>query len=555
MLVVDDNSEKRFALGRALTRAGFAVWEAETGEQGIGRAAEDPDLILLDVNLPDLHGFEVCRRIKADPRTAHIPVLHLSQTHVDPAAHARGLESGADAYLSEPVDPVVMIATVRALLRLRRAEDRLRRAVAHAEITDGLTAELASALTPDEVLAAVTRRALAEIGARDATIYLIEPRGRRLELAYTTYRVPTPEEFVSVEVSADFPPAEAARTGEALFGDRSAMVESFPTAADAHADRGGGSWAMIPLTAYGRPLGAMSIAFFADTPVDADVRSLLVTLGERCGQALERAELYEYQRHIATTLQDSLLPAALPVIPGVEIAARYRAGTAAMEVGGDFYDVFPCGDAWLVIIGDVCGRDAEAAALTALARHTIRAFAQHLSRPGELLELLNEAIIAGGAPLGTRLVTAACLFIERDGADVNVTAAVAGHPPPLILRRGGAVEPITTTGPLLGYVEDAEIRETTDRLRVGEGLLLYTDGLTEARRGSDFFGETRLHELLGALTAESSDAVAAGEADAERIADDIVAAVTAHAETLTDDLALLLLCLRSTEGGVGAGIT
>src|SRR6478736_1499714 len=118
VLVVDDSPENRYAAGRYLGRAGFAIWEAETGAQGLAMAAEDPDLILLDVHLPDIDGFEVCRRLKEDPVTARIPVLQRSQSHVDDAARVHGLESGADAYLAEPVDPTVLIATARALLRV-----------------------------------------------------------------------------------------------------------------------------------------------------------------------------------------------------------------------------------------------------------------------------------------------------------------------------------------------------------------------------------------------------------------------------------------------------
>src|SRR5215217_5852442 len=127
ILHVDDNPATRYTIGRTLGREGFEVREADTGEQALRLAKEGPDLVILDVKLPDIGGFEVCRRIKADPTTATIPVLHLSATYVTDEAQATGLDGGADGYLVQPVDPRVLVATVKALLRLRRAEEELNR--------------------------------------------------------------------------------------------------------------------------------------------------------------------------------------------------------------------------------------------------------------------------------------------------------------------------------------------------------------------------------------------------------------------------------------------
>jgi PAS domain S-box-containing protein len=129
ILHVDDHPTTRYAIGRILGREGFRVMEAATGREALRLAKEGPDLIILDVNLPDIGGFEVCRRIKANPTTATIPVLHLSATYVTEEAQATGLESGADGYLVQPVDPHVLVATVKALLRLGRAEEELNRIV------------------------------------------------------------------------------------------------------------------------------------------------------------------------------------------------------------------------------------------------------------------------------------------------------------------------------------------------------------------------------------------------------------------------------------------
>jgi len=128
VLLVDDDEAKRYTLGRTLRRAGFTVVEATTGEDALRRTAESPDLVILDVKLPDLSGFEVCRRIKADPATASIPVLHVSATFVQSEDRVQGLDCGADGYLADAVQPPELIASVNALLRVRRAEEKAREA-------------------------------------------------------------------------------------------------------------------------------------------------------------------------------------------------------------------------------------------------------------------------------------------------------------------------------------------------------------------------------------------------------------------------------------------
>jgi signal transduction histidine kinase len=133
ILTVDDNEALRYTLVRSLRDAGYQVIEARTGAEALARAAELPDLITLDVNLPDMNGFQVCRKIKADPATNHIPILHVSSTFVDPQSRVQGLEGGADAYLAEPIDRAEFVATVGALLRLKKAETTARQQAQAAE--------------------------------------------------------------------------------------------------------------------------------------------------------------------------------------------------------------------------------------------------------------------------------------------------------------------------------------------------------------------------------------------------------------------------------------
>ncbi len=120
ILIVDDEELSRYTLGRMLRKARYNVLEASTGGQAIRLITEQPDLVILDVNLPDMTGYAVCRRIKTDPQTSSIPVLHLSASFVESENRAEGLESGADGYLTYPVEPRELLATVEALLRTAR---------------------------------------------------------------------------------------------------------------------------------------------------------------------------------------------------------------------------------------------------------------------------------------------------------------------------------------------------------------------------------------------------------------------------------------------------
>src|SRR5580693_4067822 len=126
ILIVDDDEAKRYAITKIIERAGFATQEARTGTEALRLVHTMPDLVILDVKLPDVSGFEVCRRIKADPMTANIPVLHLSTTFVDIEDKVQGLEGGADGYLTDVLEPLELVATVRALLRTRKAEEEAR---------------------------------------------------------------------------------------------------------------------------------------------------------------------------------------------------------------------------------------------------------------------------------------------------------------------------------------------------------------------------------------------------------------------------------------------
>jgi PAS domain S-box-containing protein len=253
---------------------------------------------------------------------------------------------------------------------------------------------------------------------------------------------------------------------------------------------------IVPLRARGRAHGVLVAGFDDLSPgEDADALALFDDLGRRAALALDNARLYDERDQIARTLQRSLLPTALPEIPGVELAARYLAAGDGNEVGGDFYDCFPTGGGdWALVIGDVCGKGAEAATVTALARYTLRAAAQHTRRPQAVLRELNEALLRQRLDYRFCTVLYASLT-PRDGR-LEAVVATGGHPLPLVLRASGEVETAGSPGSLLGILDVPDLTESAVDLGPGDSLVLFTDGVTEATAADKRSGPERLAAFL-----------------------------------------------------------
>jgi serine phosphatase RsbU (regulator of sigma subunit)/anti-sigma regulatory factor (Ser/Thr protein kinase) len=211
----------------------------------------------------------------------------------------------------------------------------------------------------------------------------------------------------------------------------------------------------------------------------------------------ERRRIEDTVEYIADTLQESLLPPHLPEIPGVQAGVEFRPAGERHVVGGDFYDLFPGdGRSWAIVVGDVCGKGAPAAAVTGLARYTLRAAAMHESSPSRVLELLNEAILRQLGP--HQFCSVAYARLEPNGAlGARATVSNGGHPLPLVLRSDGTVEAIGTHGTLLGVFTDPDLSDEVIELRPGDSLVLYTDGLTDAYAPQRIVTQADLAVALG----------------------------------------------------------
>jgi PAS domain S-box-containing protein len=234
---------------------------------------------------------------------------------------------------------------------------------------------------------------------------------------------------------------------------------------------------VAPMRLRGRVLGTLSLASFsAKRSWSTHELSVISELARRATNTIENARLFEERTRLARTLRESLLPPRLPELGGAEVAARFQPAASTSAVSGDFYDVFGVDDFdWAIAIGDVSGRGVEAVATTALARHTIRAVATHGATPIAVLTVLNDALLAQSPDLTPCTAVVARLSIGSAGARLSL--ASAGHPAPLHLHADGRVEPIVSSGTLLGVLGEPAFAEADVNLEVGDSVVFYTDGL------------------------------------------------------------------------------
>jgi serine phosphatase RsbU (regulator of sigma subunit) len=251
---------------------------------------------------------------------------------------------------------------------------------------------------------------------------------------------------------------------------------------------------LVPLTSAGRTIGALSLVMAeSGRTFDDDDMDLARELGRRAALAVENARLYSERSEIAATLQRSLLPPDLPEMPGWSAATLYRAAGEQNEVGGDFYDAFAVPGGWMVLVGDVAGRGAEAAALTSLARYTLRTAGQILGDPVAAFERLN--VTLRERP-DLSMVSVCCVVLRDEAPGARAEVVCAGHPPLYHLDRQGTPRPVGNHAPFLGAFDDSEWSSAEVELSGADQLVLYTDGVIDTIGETERFGERRLSSAL-----------------------------------------------------------
>lgn len=400
-------------------------------------------------------------------------------------------------------------------------EETLRRVarIAVPAVADGALVHLLRSEGPEFVsathVAVQQQRALEEIGREN--LWLATLLARRSEDEDTV--------FLSGPALDGSPFAD---TGDAVQASDAAEAADGARPVAAGAGRHSTVISISTLRARGRVVGSITFVYQrpeARLPGSAFLRSLAT----RAALSIDNALLYELRRHAVLSLQEHLLPSQLPVTDQWDLSASYEVGDPMLDVGGDFYDAVPRPDGSIaLLIGDVCGRGAEAAALTGLARHTLRTLLEQGTDPGTALSRLNRALRQERA---SRFLTAvvATLAPQADGTALLTTCS-AGHPSPLVLRSDGTVSEVLTGGLLLGVLDDVSYESHEERIGPDDTVVLFTDGLTESREAGGAFFESILPVRLAALRGF----------DAAHIAESLTQQAKAYRASGQDDIALLV---------------
>lgn len=279
---------------------------------------------------------------------------------------------------------------------------------------------------------------------------------------------------------------------------------------DLPVDFGGpGSAHAVPLVKNGASFGALIL--IRRVPDDAFTAAEIDSVrryGDHAARALESAIRNGEQAKVVEVLKADLLPKPLPEVPGALLATAYHPAARRAEVGGDFYDVHLREDGSATfVLGDVCGNGLEAAVHSGRVRRSLHTLLLVEQRPAQLLYLLNAALVAAGSKLFTTLVVGTLVQLNDGG--LRLTLASGGHPPPMLLRANGTVEEVVTRGGIVGVLTDVRFQDISVTVKPGETLLLYSDGITEARAESDreeLFGEDRLKAVLAECAGHRADA-------------------------------------------------
>ncbi|MBM9507688.1 SpoIIE family protein phosphatase [Actinacidiphila acididurans] len=387
-----------------------------------------------------------------------------------------------------------------------------------------LAASLGETVRLRDVVELATDRFLGAFGAQDLAL-LAPDAGRARVIGHSGFDADFIDRVDGTVLTDGVPEVlgPAARV-PAFYASREELCRSCPDSIDWSPSTA--AWAFLPLVVSGRHTGTCVLGFARPHRFTREERAVLASIGNLVGQALERARLYDAQARLAHGLQAGLLPHRLPVVPGLEVAARYLPASHGMDIGGDFYDLIRIGPTEVAaVIGDVQGHSVTAAAHMGQVRTTVHAYAAAGAPPGEILARTNRLL----TDLGAELLTS-CLYVHVDLARHRALLASAGHRPPLLRAPDGRAGVLAVPpGILLGIDPAATYPTTAVPLPPGAVLTLYTDGLVEAGGRDD--------DAVVAVLTRVLDR-AGGPLD--RLAEEMIARAQPHGER-TDDTALLLL--------------
>lgn len=529
VLIADDDEQAREYLLRALGPY-WTVQAVPDGRAALAAIHKDPpELVLADVTMPGLDGFELLSELRGNEETAGLPVILLSARSGEEST-VRGLRAGADDYVVKPFVEGELVARVRTQLSTLRLRQRLTQRLR--ELADASHA-LTTSLNTDEICNVVADLVVPE-RARWCVIWLVREDEEHHPRITGHYAVPDSDSEQARRLrSAVREHCELAvhllGADDVLYSGRlSEQVETWP--AELLPLRGEDTLT-LPMMARRRLVGA--ITFGAPQLPDRESAdgAYLRELARRAALAFDNAALYEAEERIALGLQRSLLPASLPGMPGLRLAARYLPGGRGTRVGGDWYDVVELPDGRIGLsVGDVVGQGVSAAASMGQLRTALRSYALEDGQPEQVLSRVDTfQQQAGGATFAT------CLYGCLDAGTGNLRLANAGHLTPWLLIPGQPPQavPIRPGVPLGGAsaLVDRQSPFAGHDLHLPPGgiLLLYTDGLVEARWGGLDVG---LDRLRGALVRDFGSP--------EELCEHVLAEMSVE-DTSSDDVTLLVL--------------
>jgi len=460
LLVCDDTPAKRYVISSWLRRNGYRVVETDTAAEARRILWEESiDLAVLDVHLPDGSGLDITRDLRHDPAHAATPVVHVSAVAMETLDKVAGLDSGADAYFVDPIEPQELISTIRTLLRssgarrdaeelagrmgrLNRAAVRLNLASTAARLADGVA------------------RAAAEVLDEPAVALILDG-----DEAYRSAAAPGG----MVDVTDTLPPERTHQLLDTLPEHVTVRPDQAPWS-DVLPATGTERWRLRPINVLDDRVGLIAVPSSASEGNDD---FLLDRLAQLTAVALDNLRTLEREHRTAILLQRSLLPASLPLPVGVSLAARYRASERHAEVGGDFFDAFEVDGNLFVTIGDVQGHSLEAAVVMAQLRYSLRAYAYDGYGPAEIMERIDAVLVRSEPGV---IATGFIGMLDPERRTLRMVSA--GHPP-IIRASGSDTGPVELRGILLG-LGSTHTEHVLD-LEPGDRLLMFTDGLVERR--------------------------------------------------------------------------
>jgi len=423
--------------------------------------------------------------------------------------------------------------------RSREAQRAATRANRQARLLLMFSEAMVHTNTEDEVVAVVRSLSHSALGAAYSGVAVIERRSLRYVSA-DDLPTNTPSQWLAYDLRAELPGLQVMRTGRGLiYPDETAIYADFPQLRDDPTYPVVGARAYLPLVAGGRPLGWLGLGWRLPREMDDDFRELMASLAETTSQAMQRATLIRQRREVAHTLQEALL-STLPVVQGLELAARYHPAGTGEKVGGDWYDALASPHFTTLVIGDVAGHDVGAAAEMGHLRSILRGFAVDRAEvPSALLGRLDRANLAlGSGTVATALVARMEALGPLDDDGARLTWSSAGHYAPVLVHPGGRTDQLSGRPDLLLGIDGRAPRtDHVDRVPVGSTLLLFTDGLVELRG-------RRVADRLEAFR-EAASRVAAEPLDV--LLDSVLAAM-AHVRDQDDVAVLAARPVRPTGG-------